>query len=147
MHVDLIRVYLYLSEGIISSKQEAGNWGLSSLPKEMFLTLQKVMYNYSHKQEAYQFGENELLFIRNYFANSVRGLLCKRCRIVNKGGYEMELKIEYYVLALLVISFGFFVTIATFLEGTNEAYRDFLLTIAVVHFVMSKLITIKKRAG
>ncbi|WP_197046717.1 hypothetical protein [Oceanobacillus salinisoli] len=56
----------------------------------------------------------------------------------------MELKIEYYVLALLLISFLFFSTVATLMEGTNEAYRDFLLTIAVVHFVMSKLITIKK---
>ncbi|MFZ3580243.1 hypothetical protein [Virgibacillus sp. DJP39] len=59
----------------------------------------------------------------------------------------MDLKIEYYVLALLVISFGFFSTVAGFLGGTSEAYRDFLLTIAVVHFVMSKLITIKKNKG
>ncbi|KIY22067.1 hypothetical protein UB32_10385 [Mesobacillus subterraneus] len=73
--LNLIRVYLYLSEGIISSKQEAGNWGLSSLPIEMFVSLQKVMYNYSHKQGTYQLEENELLFIRNYFANKVRGLL------------------------------------------------------------------------
>lgn len=56
----------------------------------------------------------------------------------------MELKIGYYVSALLVISFAFFATVAGFLGGTSEAYRDFLLTIAVVHFVMSKLITIKK---
>lgn len=73
--LNLIRVYLYLSEGIISSKQEAGNWGLSSLPKELFLTLEKVMYNYSHKQDTYEFEENKLLFIRNYFANNVRALL------------------------------------------------------------------------
>ena len=55
----------------------------------------------------------------------------------------MELKIEYYVLALLLISFGFFYV--SLFGGTNEVYRDFLLTIAVVHFVMSKLITIKKK--
>ena len=42
-----------------------------------------------------------------------------------------------------MISFGFFYIIASWLE-TAEAYRDLLLTIAVVHFVMSKLITIKK---
>ncbi|ALC90540.1 hypothetical protein AM500_12640 [Bacillus sp. FJAT-18017] len=59
----------------------------------------------------------------------------------------MELKSEYYVLTLLVISFVFFWTFATFLEGTNQAYRDFLLTVAVVHLVMSKLITIEKNTG
>ncbi len=65
----------------------------------------------------------------------------------NKGGYKMELKIWHYILALLIISFGFFFIVATLLEGTNEAYRDFLLTIAVVHFVMTKLITINKNKG
>ncbi|WP_100333577.1 hypothetical protein [Bacillus alkalisoli] len=59
----------------------------------------------------------------------------------------MELKIWHYVLALLIISFGFFFIVATLLEGKNEAYRDFLLTIAVVHFVMTKLITINKNKG
>ncbi|RLQ92233.1 hypothetical protein [Planomicrobium sp. Y74] len=56
----------------------------------------------------------------------------------------MQLDILYYVLALLVISFAFFATVAGFLGGTTEPYRDFLLTIAIVHFVMSKLVTIKK---
>lgn len=56
----------------------------------------------------------------------------------------MELKIEHYILALLIISIGFFIVIASWLK-TEEAYRDMLITIAVVHFVMSKLITIKKK--
>jgi hypothetical protein len=56
----------------------------------------------------------------------------------------MELKLEHYVIALFIISFGFFFIIASWLK-TDEAYRDVLLTIAVVHFVMSKLITIKKK--
>ena len=55
----------------------------------------------------------------------------------------MELKLEYYVIVLLIISFGFFFIIASWLK-TEDAYRDVLFTIAVVHFVMSKLITIKK---
>ncbi|UAL46048.1 hypothetical protein [Sutcliffiella horikoshii] len=57
----------------------------------------------------------------------------------------MELKMEYYVLMLITVSFIFFYTVVHLFEGTNEAYRDFLLTIAVIHFVMAKLITIKKR--
>ncbi|NLP51653.1 hypothetical protein [Bacillus sp. RO1] len=56
----------------------------------------------------------------------------------------MELKMEYYVLLLLLSSFVFFYTVVPLFGGSNEAYRDFLLTIAVIHFVMLKLITIKK---
>ena len=56
----------------------------------------------------------------------------------------MKLYIEHYVTFLLLISFGFFYIVTSLLTGTNEPYRDLLITIAVVHFVMSKLITIKK---
>ncbi|MCG7345490.1 hypothetical protein MHZ92_15235 [Sporosarcina sp. ACRSL] len=55
----------------------------------------------------------------------------------------MEVKLEQYIIALLVISFVFFILVASWLK-TDEAYRDLLFTIAMVHFVMSKLITIKK---
>jgi len=54
----------------------------------------------------------------------------------------MELKLKQYITSLLIISFAFFYIFASWLK-TNEAYRDFILTILVVHFVMSKLITIK----
>ena len=60
------------------------------------------------------------------------------------GEIKVELKLEHYVITLLIISFGFFFLIAGWLS-TAEAYRDVLFTIAVVHFVMSKLITIKKK--
>lgn len=56
----------------------------------------------------------------------------------------MELKLEHYVIVLLIISFGFFFVFASWLK-TDEEYRDVLLTIVVVHFVMSKLITVKKK--
>ncbi len=56
----------------------------------------------------------------------------------------MKLYIEHYVTFLLLISFGFFYIITSlFTGGTDEPYRDLLITIAVVQFVMSKLITIK----
>jgi hypothetical protein len=61
-----------------------------------------------------------------------------------RGEIKVELKLEHYVIALLIISFGFFFLIAGWLS-TAEAYRDVLFTVAVVHFVMSKLITIKKK--
>ena len=56
----------------------------------------------------------------------------------------MKLYIEHYVVILLLISFGFFYVVTLWVGGANEPYRDLLLTIAVVHFVMTKLITIKK---
>ncbi|MDR4885990.1 hypothetical protein RGU12_00330 [Fredinandcohnia sp. QZ13] len=57
----------------------------------------------------------------------------------------MNLRVEQYVAMLLLISFGTFFLLGTWLGGTNEPYRDFLLTFTVVHFVMWKLITIKKK--
>ena len=56
----------------------------------------------------------------------------------------MNLRIEQYVAILLLISFGSFFILASLIGGTNEPYRDLLLTFAVVHFVMWKLITIRK---
>lgn len=56
----------------------------------------------------------------------------------------MKLYVEHYVTFLPLISFGFFYIITSLLTGTNEPYRDLLITLAIIHFVMSKLITIKK---
>lgn len=58
-------------------------------------------------------------------------------------GFKVELKVEQYVGCLLIISFVFFILIGSWLK-TVDAYRDLLLTIALVHFVMSKLITIQR---
>ncbi|MEN8698531.1 hypothetical protein [Bacillus infantis] len=57
----------------------------------------------------------------------------------------MEVTIGYYIFGLLTISFMFFFAVASLIGGTNEPYRDLLLTIAVGQFVMSKLIIIKKK--
>jgi len=73
--LNLIRVYMYISEGIISSKQEAGIWGLKSMPEELKQTLQKVVANYSDKDGTYEFDRNGLFNLRDYFAEKVRRLL------------------------------------------------------------------------
>ena len=70
--LNLIRVYWYLKEGVISSKQEAGNWGLSSLPKEFGFTIQKVVNSYADENEIYDFEESELLALRNYINKNVK---------------------------------------------------------------------------
>jgi hypothetical protein len=56
----------------------------------------------------------------------------------------MEVRMDYYILFLLISSFGFFYFLTMLFGGTEEAYRDYLLTIALFHFVLSKLVTFKK---
>lgn len=73
--LNLIRVFWYLKEGIISSKLEAGKWGFSSFPKEMNFIIQKVVNSYSNTKEVYNFENNELLLIRNYIKINVQQLL------------------------------------------------------------------------
>ncbi|ASK63862.1 hypothetical protein CFK37_17700 [Virgibacillus phasianinus] len=75
--LNLIRVYWFLKEGIISSKQEAGNWGLSSLPKGLCFTIQKVVDRYSGVGEISYFEKDELLSVRNYLATNVQELLIR----------------------------------------------------------------------
>ncbi|PFM55122.1 hypothetical protein COJ48_30305 [Bacillus cereus] len=62
----MIRVFWYLKERIISSKQEAGNWGIASFPKEMSFTIQKVVNSYTNEKDIYIFETDELLSLRNY---------------------------------------------------------------------------------
>lgn len=58
--------------------------------------------------------------------------------------FVLKLKSEIYVGILLIISLTFFAIVASWLK-TDNAYTDMLLTIAVVHFVMSKLVSIDKK--
>ncbi len=44
--LNLIRVYWYIKEGVISSKLEAGEYGLTSFPQEYKKTIQKVLEVY-----------------------------------------------------------------------------------------------------
>lgn len=72
--LNLIRVYWYLKEGVISSKQEAGNWGLSSFPKELGFTIQKVINSYADGKELYEFEKKELFNLKNYINKNVQVL-------------------------------------------------------------------------
>ncbi|MGI8387826.1 aminoglycoside adenylyltransferase domain-containing protein [Robertmurraya sp. P23] len=73
--LNLIRVYWYLKEGVVSSKQEAGNWGLSKFPKEMKNTVEKVVKCYSNDKDTYGFEKDELVKLKNYILNDVKKLL------------------------------------------------------------------------
>ncbi|WP_281251926.1 aminoglycoside adenylyltransferase domain-containing protein [Virgibacillus ndiopensis] len=59
----------------MSSKQEAGNWGLLSLPGEMNFVMHKVIRSYANEKEVYDFKKDELLLIKNYIASNVQELL------------------------------------------------------------------------
>ncbi|GGA67931.1 hypothetical protein [Ornithinibacillus halotolerans] len=56
----------------------------------------------------------------------------------------MELKGRYYILALLLISYTFFVTVVSTVGGTKVVYIDLLLSIAVIHYLLSKFFTIRQ---
>jgi hypothetical protein len=71
----LIRVFWYLKEGVISSKQEAGNWGSLTLPNEMGITIKKVTDDYANQKGTNKFEKNELLLLRNYISDNVQKLL------------------------------------------------------------------------
>lgn len=73
--LNLIRVYWYLKADIISSKQEAGEWGLSSFPKEFSFTIQKVINSYADEKEIYDFEKSDLFMLRNYINKNVQELL------------------------------------------------------------------------
>ncbi|KGX83400.1 aminoglycoside adenylyltransferase domain-containing protein [Pontibacillus marinus] len=73
--LNLIRVYWYLKEGVISSKQEAGNWGLGTFPKEFSMTVKKVVDCYANHKNAYELEKDELLLLRDYISDRVQKLL------------------------------------------------------------------------
>ncbi|OIU71667.1 aminoglycoside adenylyltransferase domain-containing protein [Rossellomorea aquimaris] len=73
--LNMIRVYWYLKEGVISSKREAGQWGVVNLPSDLRETVEKVNESYYSKSDKYHFTRDELLPVRDYFSDQVQKLL------------------------------------------------------------------------
>ena len=73
--LNMIRVYMYLQEGVISSKLEAGKWGRSTFPKEMKNTIKKVVECYTNDKNRYNFEKGELVLLKNYLSGQVQRLL------------------------------------------------------------------------
>ncbi|QUG43633.1 DUF4111 domain-containing protein [Psychrobacillus sp. INOP01] len=73
--LNLIRVYMYLKEESISSKQEAGTWGGSHLPIEFHSLIQQVSEAYADKKLHALFDKDDLLKLRDYLSESVKVLL------------------------------------------------------------------------
>ncbi|MUK90658.1 DUF4111 domain-containing protein [Ornithinibacillus sp. L9] len=73
--LNMLRVYLFLKEGLISSKLEAGKLGMKFLPKKACSTVQKVVNHYLGDQGLNEFESNELLFIKDVIVSNVQELL------------------------------------------------------------------------
>jgi len=73
--LNMIRVYWYLKEGMISSKKEAAYWGLSTFPKEYQQTIQKVLNCYKDEHFTVVFRKNELDKFKRYMIEKHQELL------------------------------------------------------------------------
>ncbi|MCC3359240.1 aminoglycoside adenylyltransferase domain-containing protein [Bacillus sp. REN16] len=73
--LNMLRVFWYLKAGVVSSKLEAGKWGLLTLPKEMGTTINKVVGCYVKNKEVDILEKEELWVLRNYISDKVQELL------------------------------------------------------------------------
>lgn len=69
--LNLLRVYWYVKEGVISSKQEAGNWGLHVLPIEVHSIIRQAITAYENEEQQHYFEANDLLAIRDFIKREV----------------------------------------------------------------------------
>lgn len=68
--LNLIRVYWYVKEGVISSKLEAGEYGLNSFPQEYKETIRKVVESYQGIRVR-ELQKEELTSLRDYIQDEV----------------------------------------------------------------------------
>lgn len=73
--LNMLRVLWFLDEGVISSKQEAGDWGQRNLPMKLRNTVKKAAENYADGKDSWSFEKFELLLLRDYIAGKVQELL------------------------------------------------------------------------
>lgn len=73
--LNLIRVFWYVKEGMISSKREAGEWGILTFPEEMQHTIKKALQCYTDKKDLYRFKKEELSLLKYYILENVQQLL------------------------------------------------------------------------
>ncbi|QHJ69927.1 aminoglycoside adenylyltransferase domain-containing protein [Planococcus halotolerans] len=76
--LNLTRVYWYLKEGKISSKQEAGEWGEMNFHGDFALTAEKALRVYEGEEFEDEFSENQLMEIRDYINGQAQILLKQR---------------------------------------------------------------------
>lgn len=73
--LNLLRVYWYIKEKKISSKPEAGHWGMSDLPAEFSPIIKKTVKAYERGEFGLSFDELELTEVSDYINGEVERLL------------------------------------------------------------------------
>ncbi|WP_270181349.1 aminoglycoside adenylyltransferase domain-containing protein [Alkalihalobacillus sp. CinArs1] len=72
--LNIVRVYWYLLDGVISSKQEAGDWGRKEFTGAIGRTIEKAYENYAGMKDR-SFEKSELSAVREYFRRRVKSLI------------------------------------------------------------------------
>lgn len=73
--LNLLRVFLFVKEGIISSKKEAGIWGSLNLPNHLKVTVDKAREAYKSNLESNIFTQSELIFFKRYISENIKDFL------------------------------------------------------------------------
>ncbi|MBM7578538.1 streptomycin 3'-adenylyltransferase [Jeotgalibacillus terrae] len=64
--LNMLRVYWYIKSGVISSKQETGEWGVSVLSGKKKETVEKALLCYKNSEDFKSFEQGELIAFREY---------------------------------------------------------------------------------
>jgi len=73
--LNMIRVYWYLKEGVLSSKEEAGKWAMYSLPRELQKVIQKVMTIYVSEHKEGLLEKEELVLFKKTLSKQIHQFL------------------------------------------------------------------------
>jgi len=76
--LNLLRVFWYLKDGTISSKKEAGDWGMSHLPESYQPIVKQAARSYGNRQAEATFNQSDLLRLRDHIDKNVEEMLEKR---------------------------------------------------------------------
>ncbi len=71
----MLRVFLYVKSGTVTSKQEAGEWGIATFPEGLSNTIQKILDGYRSEEVSYKFDKKELFGLKDYIHQNVQELL------------------------------------------------------------------------
>ena len=69
--LNLLRIYLYVKEGKITSKQEAGHWGLENLPIYLRGTVYKALHGYESGLTEIEITVNEAEAFKQYIMSEI----------------------------------------------------------------------------
>ena len=72
--LNLLRVYLVIKEDLITSKHEAGRWGVENVPPPLRETVQLVLTTYEGNEADASFSVDELASFKQWVLNQIESL-------------------------------------------------------------------------